>query len=118
MEKNNLECVFCKIAKGEIPSEKVLENDNFFSVKDINPLTKGHSLVISKKHFRTILNLPFDLGQELVECIKETSLKIIDEVKCEGFNLAQNNFEAAGQVVHHLHFHIIPRNKDDGVKLN
>ena len=118
MEKNNLDCIFCKIANGEISSEKIFENDNFFSVKDISSKSEGHSLVISKKHFETILDLPVSLGQELIECIKEISLKIVGEVKCEGFNILQNNYSVAGQVVPHLHFHIIPRKKEDGVKLN
>lgn len=103
------DCLFCKIAKGEIPSDKIYENDNFFSVLDKNQDIKGHALVISKKHFETILDLPSSLGAELVDCIKNTSLKIIDLHKSEGFNIAQNNFDAAGQVVKHIHFHILPR---------
>lgn len=111
------DCVFCKISKGEIPSEKIYENDNFFSVSDIEPYVEGHSLVISKKHFETVLDLPSSIGQELLDCIKKTSLKLIEKFKSDGFNLVQNNFEAAEQVVKHVHFHILPRNKDDGLNL-
>jgi len=111
------ECVFCKIAKGEIPRKKIYENDNFFSVPDIKPIVSGHSLVISKKHFETILDIPSSLGQELLDCIKHTAIKLMDENKSEGFNLVVNNFEAAGQVVKHTHLHIIPRKKNDGLKV-
>lgn len=112
------DCVFCKIASGEIPSEIIYENDNFLSVPDANPQIKGHSLVISKKHFGTILDLPSTAGLELIDCIKKTALKILDKEKAEGFNLVQNNFESAGQVVKHLHFHILPRKENDGRSLN
>ncbi len=107
------DCVFCKIARGEIPVEKICEEDNFFSIPDANQKIDGHCLVISKKHFETILDLPSSLGMELISCIKKTALKVLGSEKAEGFNLVQNNFECAGQAVKHLHFHILPR-KNDG----
>jgi histidine triad (HIT) family protein len=70
-------------------------------------------LVISKRHFENSLELPNTLGHELLDCIKNTSLKILEETKAEGFNIVNNNFEAAGQVVKHVHFHILPRKKGD-----
>ncbi len=103
------DCIFCKIARGEIPSTKIYENDNFFSVPDANQQIDGHSLVISKKHFETVLDLPSTLGTELLDCIKKTTLKLIAEHKAEGFNVVSNNFECAGQAVKHVHFHILPR---------
>ena len=111
------ECIFCKIAKGEIPVKKIYENDNFVSFPDANPQVKGHSLVISKKHFTTFLDLPNSLGQELLDCIKKTTMKLMKEIKAEGFNIVNNNFDAAGQLVKHIHFHIFPRRKSDGFKL-
>ena len=111
------DCVFCKIAKGEIPAKRIYENDNFFSIPDMHPRTKGHSLVISKKHFETILDIPSSLGQELLDCIKHTAIKLMDENKAEGVNIINNNFEAAGQVVKHVHLHVIPRKKNDGLKV-
>jgi histidine triad (HIT) family protein len=105
------DCVFCKIARGEIPASKIYENDNFISFPDSNQEIEGHSLIISKKHFETILDLPSSLGMELLDCIKNTSLKLMKEHKSDGFNIAQNNFDAAGQVVKHIHFHILPRKK-------
>ena len=110
------DCIFCKISKGEIPSEKIYENAGFFSIPDKNPSTKGHSLVISKKHFETTLDLPLTLGHEFLDCLKKTSLILIKKEKAEGFNIINNNFEIAGQVVKHFHFHIIPRKKGDGLK--
>lgn len=112
------DCIFCKIAKGKISSERIYENDNFFSVPDANPIAEGHTLIISKNHFDNILDLPNTLGRELLDCIKNTSIKIIQKYHADGFNIVNNNFESAGQVVNHFHVHIIPRKKDDGKVLN
>jgi histidine triad (HIT) family protein len=101
----------------EIEVDKVIyENDNFLSIPDANPLVPGHSLVISKKHFETTLDIPDSLGLELLDCIKKTSSKLFEENNAEGFNVISNNFEAADQVVKHVHFHIIPRRKGDGFR--
>ena len=113
---NKSDCIFCKIAKGEIPSKKIYERNNFFSIPDANPIVKGHSLVISKKHFDNILEMPSSLGRELLDCVKQTAIKLMKEQKIDGFNVINNNFEAAGQVVKHVHFHIIPRKKEDNLK--
>lgn len=108
------DCVFCKIAEGEIASEKIYENNNFFSTLDASPKVEGHTLVISKKHFENILDLPKMLGPELLDCIKETAIILMKKYDAEGFNVINNNFEVAGQVVKHVHFHILPRKKGDG----
>jgi histidine triad (HIT) family protein len=105
------DCIFCKMSNGEIPVDKIYENDNFFSIPDKNQQVEGHTLVISKKHYETVLDLPSTLGMELLDCIKKTSAKLINKHKSEGFNIVQNNFETAGQVVKHVHFHILPRRK-------
>jgi len=112
-----MDCIFCKISNGEISVKKIYENDNFISFPDMNPRVEGHSLIIPKKHFRTTLDIPNSLGQELIDCIKNTAMKILDETKSTGFNVLNNNYESAGQAVHHVHFHIIPRKKDDGLKI-
>ena len=111
------DCIFCKMSAGEISVEKIYENDNFFSVKDINPKVDGHSIVICKKHFETSLDIPSSLGLELIDCIKNTYIKLSKNLECEGFNLVGNNFEAAGQEIKHVHFHILPRRKGDGFKV-
>ncbi|MDO8517593.1 MAG: HIT domain-containing protein [Nanoarchaeota archaeon] len=110
------ECIFCKIAKGEIPSIKIYENKSFFAIPDAHPVVPGHSLIISKKHFDNTLEMPANVGNDLLDAIKKTTEKLLEKHKSEGFNLANNNSEAAGQVVKHVHFHIIPRNKGDGLK--
>jgi len=112
------DCIFCKIAKGEIPSEKILETDNFFAIKDIHPKTQGHAIVISKKHYKTLLDIPDSLLGEFLEAGKELALKLLKEEKAEGFNLVINNYEAAGQLIPHVHLHILPRKKDDGFRMN
>lgn len=110
-------CIFCEIAKGNLKeSGFIYENENFFSMPDRSPVTKGHSLVIPKKHFTTFLDLKSTLGQELIECIKKTTIEVMKETGSEGFNLISNNFESAGQAVNHVHFHIIPRKKGDDLK--
>ncbi len=111
------DCIFCKIVKGEIPSTKIYENDNFLAILNVNPISEGHCLVISKKHFETLLDLPQTLGQELLDCIKKTAMKLIEKYNAEGFNVFNNNKEVAGQMIKHIHFHIIPRKKGDGLKL-
>lgn len=112
------DCIFCKIVKGEIPpgKGKVYEDDNFIGVLDLNPKAEGHTLLISKKHFRNLLDMPDTLGNELLEAIKKVSLKLIEEGKGDGVNVLSNNEAVSGQVIFHTHIHIIPRNKDDGLK--
>jgi len=110
----NEDCVFCKISEGRIKSERIYENESFFSIFDANPIAKGHALIISKKHFKTILDLPILLSSEFLDCVKSTALKVIKRENAEGFNMINNTFAAAGQVIDHVHFHIIPRKKDDG----
>jgi len=107
------DCVFCKIALGEIKAERIYENDNFFSIYDHGPEVEGHALVISKKHFETALDLPNTLGVELMDAIKKTTLKLIDKYKCGGFNIINNGKKIGGQLVPHVHFHIIPRREGD-----
>lgn len=118
VKDNEKDCIFCKIYRGEIPTEKILETDNFFAIKDINPKTKGHSLIISKKHYQTLLDMPSSLLGELLETGKNLALRLLKEEKAEGFNLVINNYGAAGQLVPHVHMHILPRKKNDGFRMN
>ncbi len=110
------DCVFCKIARKEIKTEIVDESENFVAFPDANPVAEGHTLIIPKKHFTNLMDLPSDLGSELVDMVKRVSEKRMRE-GAEGFNLVMNNFKVAGQVVMHAHLHLIPRKKDDGVRL-
>lgn len=107
------DCIFCKISRGEIPVQKIYENQNWFSIPDAHPIGKGHSLIISKKHFENAIDLPSTLGPELIDGIKNTAIKLMKKYDGDGFNIVNNNFESAGQVVKHIHFHILPRKKGD-----
>jgi histidine triad (HIT) family protein len=117
MTSENTECIFCKMVFGEIPVTKIYENENFFSILDINQDIKGHALIISKKHFTTILELPNSTGNEFLDCVKSTSLNLMKKHNASGFNVVDNNFESAGQIVEHFHVHILPRTKDDGLDI-
>jgi len=114
---SNPDCIFCKIASGKVSAEKIYENANFFSILDANPVVEGHSLVISKKHFENSLELPSSLGVELLDAIKNTVMKILEKYKVDGFNILNNNSKVAGQIINHVHFHIIPRKEGDGLKI-
>ncbi len=111
-------CIFCKIAKENNSDKFIFENENFFSIYDINPAFEGHALVISKKHFQTILDLPNSLGKDLLEAIRKTSLILKEKYNSEGFNIINNTEKIAGQIVDHFHMHVVPRNKSDNSKLD
>ncbi len=112
MKDNN--CIFCKIANGEIPSKTVEENDMFRVVLDVGPATKGHALILPKEHYANLYELPEDVAAEALKLAKKVALKMKDRLQCDGVNLVQNNEEAAGQTVFHFHMHVIPRYKEDG----
>jgi histidine triad (HIT) family protein len=108
------DCIFCKIVAGEIPSTKVYEDEKTLAFMDISPVIQGHALVIPKAHFDPITETP---TEELAGCMavaKEIARAQIDVLGADGVNLHQANGAAAGQVVPHIHFHVIPRYKDDG----
>ncbi len=110
-------CIFCKIVKGEIPSSKVYEDEHSLAFLDIAPVHKGHTLVIPKRHFEDLTKIPEKDLQELIKSVKKVSIAVEKAVKADGFNLNISNKKAAGQVIFHAHFHIIPRFENDGLKL-
>jgi len=103
------DCIFCAIAAGEIPSFKVYEDDLALAYLDINPFSKGHTLVIPKAHAAGLLDADDKMLSELVLRVKKVAAHIKEKLGCDGFNILQNNGEAAGQTVRHIHFHIVPR---------
>lgn len=108
------QCIFCKIVKGEIPSTKLYEDENVLSFLDIAPAAKGHAIVIPKKHYQTLLEMPHEELKSLAEAVQKVSAATMVALPgVEGFNVLQSNNEVAGQVIPHVHFHIIPRQKDD-----
>ncbi len=111
------DCIFCKIAAGEIPSATVYEDDDFRAILDLGPAAKGHTLVIPKNHSDNLLSVDSDTAAKALNVISKTANAIKEALGCDGINVVQNNGEAAGQTVMHLHFHIIPRYKNDSVNI-
>ncbi|MBD3215901.1 MAG: HIT domain-containing protein [Candidatus Lokiarchaeota archaeon] len=107
------DCIFCKIVNGQIPSKKVFESDKNIAFLDIRPISTGHTVVIPKKHYSTIETLPDEEVANLFKVVKKVALLLHEKLEIDGYNIVQNNFKAAGQVVEHSHVHVIPRNKGD-----
>lgn len=108
-----MSCLFCKIIKGEIPCHKIYEDESVLAFLDINPITKGHTVVIPKFHAETLLDLPDDLVDKLFLVVKKVTQQIKDKINPDGFNIGINMRKVAGQVVDHLHIHILPRWEND-----
>ncbi len=113
MNKEN--CVFCKIVRKEIPTEIVYESGNFICIPDKTPAAKGHTLIIPRRHYVNLMEMPEILGNEMVDMIKKVAEIRLRE-GAEGFNIIINIGQSAGQVVTHLHVHLIPRK--EGEKVN
>ncbi len=110
-----MDCIFCQIAAGKIPSVKVYEDEEVLAFLDIRPISDGHTLVVPKRHFGTLDECDPDILANLV-CRLQTIAKAVQQAAgSEGYNILCNNGRAAGQIVDHVHFHIIPRNPGDGV---
>ncbi len=107
------ECVFCAIAAGEIPSFKVYEDELLLAYLDINPFSRGHTLVIPKRHSQGLLDTDEAMLSKIIVRVKRIAAHLVAKLGCDGFNILQNNGEAAGQTVRHVHFHIIPRRAGD-----
>ena len=111
------DCIFCKIAQGEIPSQTIYEDEKFRVILDLGPVTRGHALILPKEHAANIYELSdetaaaaFVLGKKMAGIMRE-------KLKCDGLNILQNNGETAGQTINHFHLHVIPRYKDDGQQI-
>ena len=110
-------CLFCKIVRGELPSYKVYENDRVMAFLDIYPVNAGHTLVVPKKHSANIFDITAEDWAAVAEAVRILSRIVEHAVNADGVNIAMNNREHAGQIIHHPHVHIIPRFKNDGLKL-
>lgn len=117
MAKPDENCIFCKIVKGEIKSEIVKSGNSFIAIKDIQPVSEGHLLIVPKQHFATLLDIPNKLGEELLSFTKEVGSYLLEKKYGDGFNVVMNNLEPAGQLVMHAHIHVIPRKENDGIRL-
>ena len=115
MKDNN--CIFCKIAGGDIPSKTLYEDEEFKVILDLGPATKGHALILPKNHYANLYELPDEDASKVMLLAKKMATHMTQKLNCDGFNLVQNNGEAAGQTVFHFHLHLIPRYENDGQTL-
>ncbi len=111
------ECIFCKIIKGELPAQKVYEDPKVLAFLDINPVNRGHVLVIPKEHYMNMLDAPLEVVENMLFVVKKIAPVVMNAVGANGFNFNSNHGRAAGQVVDHIHFHIVPRFDGDGYEL-
>ena len=115
MKDNN--CIFCKIANGEIPSRTLYEDEDFRVIMDLAPATKGHSLILPKEHYKNIYEIADDTAAKVLPLAKKMAALMTEKLGADGFNIVQNNNEVAGQTVFHFHVHLIPRYNDDNQSL-
>ncbi len=112
MKQDN--CIFCKIIAGEIPSQTLYEDEKFKVILDVGPATRGHALILPKNHYANFYEQPEEDSADTIRLAKKMMQQMTDKLKCDGFNIVQNNGEVAGQTVFHYHMHLIPRYKNDG----
>ena len=109
------DCILCKIANGEIPSATLYEDEDFRVILDLGPASKGHALILPKAHAANIYEISDDMAAKAMILAKKMATKMTEALKCDGFNIVQNNGEPAGQTVFHFHMHLIPRYEGDQV---
>lgn len=105
-------CIFCKIIAGEIPSNTIYEDDDFKVILDLSPASKGHALILPREHYADIYEIDADVAGKAMKLAKKLACHMTEVLGCDGFNILQNNHEAAGQTVFHFHMHLIPRYKN------
>ena len=110
-------CIFCKIANGEIPSATLYDDEKVRVILDISPASKGHGLILPKEHYANIYEISDEMAMHVITTAKKMAAKMKEEPDLEGLNVLQNNGEAAGQTVFHYHMHLIPRYKEDKVNM-
>ncbi|MBE5849253.1 MAG: HIT family protein [Lachnospiraceae bacterium] len=112
------DCIFCKLANGDIPTNTIYEDNDFRVFLDAAPATKGHCLIVPKEHFDNLEELSDDVASKVFPLAKKMMKLLKEKLGWDGFNVVQNNGEVAGQTVFHFHTHLIPRYIDDGQNLN
>ncbi|MGM0383775.1 MAG: HIT family protein, partial [Thermodesulfobacteriota bacterium] len=113
-----MDCIFCKIVAGEIPAVKVLDEEKVFAFMDINPSNKGHILAIPKNHAENIIEIPENDLTALIKAVKRCAKAAKEALNAEGITILQLNGKASDQIIPHLHVHIIPRWKNDGLPIS
>ena len=109
-----MDCIYCKISKGEVPAKKVYEDANTVAFLDISPRNPGHTLVIPKKHYGSILDIPESELASVMSTVKKVAVATKNATNSDGTSIMQSNGRAAGQIVAHIHFHVIPRFMSEG----
>mgnify|MGYP001851169413 CR=1 FL=1 len=109
-----MDCIFCKIAAGEIPSATLYEDEDFRVILDLGPASRGHALILPKAHYANLYEIPDELAAKAMVLAKKIASAGTKALRCDGYNIVQNNGEAAGQTVFHFHMHLIPRYTGDG----
>ena len=117
MNMRDENCIFCKIAAGEIPSATLYEDDDFRVILDLGPASKGHALILPKEHYRNLYDIDEETLGKVALLAKKMVTKLTDVLGCDGYNVVQNNEPCAGQTVFHFHMHLIPRYEGDNVGL-
>lgn len=111
-------CIFCKIANGEIPSNTLYEDEDFRVILDIEPATKGHALILPKKHFANLYEIDDERASKVLIVAKQMAARMQKALNCGGLNVVQNNGTLAGQTVFHFHMHLVPRYENDDAGLD
>lgn len=111
------DCIFCKIVVGEIPADIVYEDADCVAFLDISPIAEGHTVIVLKEHFKNLLDVSEEGAAALMRACRRLGRAVKGALDAEGFNVFLNNERCAGQVVNHIHVHIVPRREGDGLKL-
>lgn len=111
------DCIFCKVLLGEIPGERIYEDDHAIAVMDINPWTRGHAVVFPRRHAADVFDIDDEELGHVAVAAKRVAAKLRDALGCDGLNLLQSNGSAAWQTIFHLHVHVIPRYDGDPLEL-
>ena len=109
----NEDCIFCQIIEKRIPSKIVFEDESSLAFLDIFPISNGHTIIVPKKHYRNLEDIPEQELADIYKIVKKVAVLIHNKLKIDGYNILQNNFESAGQEINHFHVHVIPREKND-----
>jgi len=111
------DCIFCRIITGEVPADKVYEDDKYLAFLDIAPINPGHTLLVPKKHYQDIISAPDEVLCEIMKLARLLGASVMKGLEAPAFNLGVNTGKEAGQAVFHLHLHVIPRFENDGHKM-
>lgn len=111
------DCIFCKLANGVFPTNKLFEDDDFTVILDASPANKGHALILPKQHYANLFEIDDEVSSKVLPLAKKIATALKEELGCDGINVVQNNGPSAGQTVFHFHVHVIPRYDADDFQI-